>query len=172
VRVSFALLLMLLAAATAPAASQPAAAAAADRAYQLVGAWSCESAAGANGTMTFTRQSDGSLAMTNAFVTASGDPGTFDEVYRFDPSGSYWSWKATWRDHDDFREAGTAGMWTAQKWFFDGTLNQRPGHDGPVIHRIRMVYTWLTNDSFEREFETFEDGVWKPTSSSVCKRKT
>lgn len=166
-RASGALLLMLLAAATAPAASQSATA---DRADQLVGTWSCGSAAGANGTMTFTHQSDGSLSMTNAFVTASGDPGTFDEEYRFAPSESFWSWKASWRDHEDFKEAGTAGMWTAQKWFFDGTVNQRSGHDGPVIHRIRMIYTWLTNSSFEREFESYEDGVWKPTSSSVCRR--
>lgn len=96
--------------------------------------------------------------------------GEFDEIYRLVAPQQYWSWIATWSGHPDFKEAGTAGLWTAQKWFFDGTVTQRPHPHDTETHRIRMIYTWISNTSIERELEIFQSGVWRITSSSVCRR--
>ena len=140
-----------------------------DRAYGLAGTWSCQSSALGSGTISFTRESDGSIGATDDF-TLSGATSHFDELYRLDPAGPFWRWTSTWRDHSDFKEAATGGIWTAQKWFFDGTVTRRPHSHDTETHRIRMIYTWISDSSFEREFEIYEDGVWKTTSSSVCRR--
>jgi hypothetical protein len=144
----------------------------ADRAYALAGAWSCQTAAGSNATMTFVRQTDGSIATRDVFTASSGASGEFDEVYRFVAPAQYWSWVATLQGRSDFKEAATAGMWTAEKWFFDGTVTQRPHAHDTETHRIRMIYTWISDSSFEREFERYDAGVWRTTSSSVCRRSS
>jgi hypothetical protein len=159
---------MVVAASTTPAASPSVPV---DRAYDLIGTWTCESTAGSTATMAFTRQSDGSISLRDAYTTASGTRGEFDEAYRIVLPAQYWSWVATWQGHPDFKEAASAGMWTAQKWFFDGTVADRPKPHDTETHRIRIVYTRLTDASFEREFETYDGGVWKRTSSSVCRRQ-
>ena len=110
--------------------------------------------------------------MRNVFTGSAGASSEFDEVYRFVTPDQYWSWVATLQGASDFKEAANAGMWTAQKWFFDGTVTQRPHPHDTETHRIRMIYTWISNSSFEREFEIYEGGVWKTTSSSVCRRST
>lgn len=121
--------------------------------------------------MTFTRGSDGSMLTMRSLLTASSSASSeFDEVYRFISPAQYWSWVATQAGRPDFKEAATAGMWTAQKWFFDGTVTQRPHRRDTDTHRIRMIYTWISNATFQREFEIYENDVWKTTSSSVCKR--
>jgi hypothetical protein len=142
-----------------------------DRAYALVGVWTCQTSAASSATMTFARQSDGSIAMRNVFSADGGASGEFDEVYRLVTPAQYWSWVATLQGRPDFKEAATAGMWTAQKWFFDGTVTQRPHPHDTETHRIRMIYTWISDTSFEREFEIYENGIWRMTSSSVCRRK-
>jgi hypothetical protein len=157
-------LMALVVAANAPASSQV------ERAYDLVGAWTCQSAGGATSSMTFVRQSDGSVSMRNRFTNHGGPTSEFDEVYRFVTPAQYWSWTATLSGRPDFKEAANAGMWTAQKWFFDGTVTQRPHPQDTETHRIRMIYTWISDSSFEREFEIYELGVWKTTSTSVCRR--
>lgn len=141
-----------------------------DRAYDLVGRWSCQTGPGGSSSMTYVRESDGAITMRNTFGNDSGASGEFDETYVFVTPAQYWSWISTLRGRPDFKEAATAGMWTAQKWFFDGTVTQRPHAHDTETHRIRMIYTWISRSSFEREFETYESGVWKTTSSSVCRR--
>ena len=150
----------------APAAAQPVSA---DRAYGLVGAWSCQTAAGSNATLTFARESDGTISMRNVFENG-GASGEFDELYRFVTAPQYWSWTATLKGRPDFKEAATAGPWTAQKWFFDGTVTQRPHSGDTDTHRIRIVYTWISGSTFQREFELYDGNVWKTTSSALCKK--
>jgi hypothetical protein len=157
--------MIVVATSTTPAASLSTPS---DRAYDLIGTWTCVTAAHASATMTFTRESDGSISMRNVFTTPGG-AGEFDEVYRLVPGG-YWSWIATQPDRADFKEAATANPWAAEKWFFDGTVTERPHRHDTDTHRIRMIYTRLSDASFEREFELYDSDVWKTTSSSICKR--
>lgn len=142
----------------------------ADRAYSLIGTWSCQTSAGGGATMTFAREDDGSISMRNLFTNETGASGEFNEGYRFVAPEQYWSWTATLQGRPDFKEAATAGMWTAEKWFFDGTVAQRPHRQDTDTHRIRMIYTWISESSFEREFETYDGSVWKTTTSAVCKK--
>jgi len=160
----FALLIAMTIAAVAGATTP-------DRADHLAGTWNCQSSALGSGTLTFTRESDGSITAADDF-TLSAATTHFDELYRVDPAGPFWRWSSTWRGHPDFVEAATGGMWTAQKWFFDGTVAQRPHPHDTETHRIRMIYTWISDSSFEREFEIYEDGVWKTTSSSLCRKES
>jgi len=139
-----------------------------DRAWGLIGAWNCQTAGGGSATMTFTRQSDGSITMRN--VASAGTTGEIDEAFWLITPAQYWSWTATQPARPDFKEAATAGMWTAQKWFFDGTVTARPHRHDTETHRIRIVYTWISDASFERELETYENGAWRTSSSSVCRR--
>lgn len=165
--IRFGTLVVAFTIAIAPAIAQPVSL---DRAYDLIGAWNCQTAAGSSAAMTFARESDGTISMRSSFATASGSSGEFDEVYRFVTSAQYWSWIATQPSRKDFKEAATAGEWTAQKWFFDGTVTQRPHRHDTDTHRIRMIYTWISASSFEREFELYDGGVWRTISSSVCRR--
>jgi len=143
-----------------------------DRAYDLVGRWTCASAAGSSATLTFTRQGDGSIRMRNIFIPPHAAQGEFDETYRLISPARYWLWTATLQGNPDFKEAATAGPWTATSWFFDGTMTHRPHPHDTDTHRIRIVYAWLDNASFQREFEIYEGDVWKSTSSAVCRRKS
>jgi len=120
--------------------------------------------------MTYVRQPDGLISLKTVFSARDGQTGEFDEAYTPVLPAAYWSWKASRLGRDDFAEAGTAGMWTAQKWFFDGTINQKSASHVPESHRLRMIYTWLGDNAFQREFEVYQNGVWSTTTSSLCKR--
>jgi hypothetical protein len=141
-----------------------------DRADALVGTWNCQTSAGSSATLTFTRQDDGSISMRNVFTGFNAGSGEFDETYRLMTPAQYWMWTATSPNHPDVKEAGTAGMWTATSWFFDGTVTRLPHSHDTDTHRIRMIYTWISNAAFEREFELYDGSVWKTTSSSVCRK--
>lgn len=168
-----ALSLTLLAGATAPLAAQP------DRAYSLIGTWSCSSS-GSTGTITYVRNADGSISMKNVFVLANtGAHGEFDEQYRFDPATAVWTWTAEQPSMAAFQERGTAGPWTAQNWIFDGSLKLVPAsrtfdslsEPTPMTEQaVRMVYTSLGGDVFRRDFESYQNGLWVVRSSGTCKR--
>lgn len=172
---SIALSLALLAGATAPLAAQP------DRAYSLIGTWSCTST-GSTGTMTYVRNADGSISMKNVFASASATwaRGAFDEQYRFDPATAVWTWTAALPNRADFEESGTAGPWTTQRWIFDGTLRVAGSRTLDSIlepaptttQAVRMVYTSLADNVFQRDFEFYQKGLWVIRSSGTCKRAT
>jgi hypothetical protein len=168
-----ALSLTLLAGTTAPLAAQP------DRAYSLIGTWSCSSS-GSTGTITYVRNADGSISMKNVFVLASAGwaRGEFDEQYRFDPATAVWTWTAEQPQLATFGERGTAGPWTAQTWIFDGTLRLASTRTLDSVlepaptttQAVRMVYTSLGDNVFQRDFEFYQKGLWVIRSSGTCKR--
>ncbi len=141
---------------------------AAHRAYALIGMWSCESVAHSTGTVTFTRNDDGSIAMKNVFKTAIGTPGEFQESYNFDPAKKMWNWTSTYVTDPEITEVGTAPEWLGDTWVFDGSFNA-PKAQTPE----RMVYTLLGDTAFKREFEVKNnDGNWTDTSAETCTRAT
>jgi hypothetical protein len=115
--------------------------------------------------------------MTNRFSTAGDVPGQWKEEYRFDPQSARWTWKA-WRP-DDARaqETGTSAAWTTDTWTFDGVLRRSwpappdsIGGPAQASQQIRMVYTALGENAFRRDFEVYQDGVWRSASGSTCSR--
>jgi hypothetical protein len=170
---SIAISLTLLVAATEQSSAQP------DRAESLIGTWSCTSS-GSTGTITYARNADGSISMKNVFALASATwaRGEFDEQYRFDPGTAVWTWTAALPHRTDFQESGTAGPWTAQTWVFDGTLSLKSPRvfdslqePTPVEKQtVRMVYTSLGDNVFQRDFEFYQKGLWVIRSSGTCKR--
>jgi hypothetical protein len=170
---SIAISLALLAGATAPLAAQP------DRAYSLIGTWSCTSSA-STGTMTYVRNADGSISMKNVFELASQPAarGEFDETYRFDPAAAVWTWTADQPQLAAFHERGTAGPWTTQTWIFDGTATMAGSRTLDSIaepapattQAVRMVYAGLGDNVFRRDFEFYQKGLWVIRSSGTCKR--
>jgi hypothetical protein len=168
--------MLLVAATPPPSPAQPAQTT--DRAYGLIGTWSCESFAHSRGTMTFTRNADGSISMKNLFTTIDGRSGAFDEQYRFDPAMARWSWTAAIPGVATFEERGSAGEWTADEWTFDGVVRtSSPASPdsiaGPKLssQALRMTYTDLGGAAFRRGFEVFRNGTWVPASTSTCKRE-
>jgi hypothetical protein len=165
--------LTLLAGATAPLAAQP------DRAYTLIGTWSCTSSE-STGTITYLRDADGSISMKNVFAltNATWARGEFDEQYRFDPATAVWTWTAEQPQLAAFQERGTAGPWTTQSWIFDGTLRVAGSRTLDSIaaptqtttQAVRMVYTSLGDNAFRRDFEFYQKGLWAIRSSGTCKR--
>lgn len=135
-----------------------------ERAYWLVGTWSCESLAHTKTHMAFTREQDG-MSMQNRYRTADGVSGEYDETYKYDSQASRWTWETT-ESSSGSKEEGTAGPWLTGKWTFDGT---RRYENVPAQH-IQMIYSRIDNASFRREFGISHAGAWMTTSSSVCKR--
>jgi hypothetical protein len=148
-----------------------------DRAYRLVGTWSCETAQHSISTTTYTRNDDGSVSMKNLFTTDNGLSGEFNETYRYDTRSNRWTWNSVQARVPNFKERGTAGPWTAEKWTFGGEIDQmEPIPTGSILPPrmitvpLRMVYTDLTDSTFRRDFETVLNDRWTPFSESTCKR--
>src|SRR5476651_2580150 len=149
----------------------------ADRAYTLVGTWSCESMAHSVGTMTFTQNPDGSLSMKNMFQFPNGTPAEIDETYHFDAAANVWKWSLSQPSGPEFRQDGTAPPWTAEKWLFSGSVFQvavpPPGSIQPPRtskQPLRMIYTDLNATALRREFEVVRAGRWVTYSGSTCKK--
>jgi hypothetical protein len=134
-----------------------------DRAYSLIGTWSCKGETRGKGTLTFTQNPDGSIALKNTFKMKNGQ-GERDEQFRFDSQNSTWTWTAT---RPDAQDTGTAGAWTASDWTFEGT---RRNPDSNTSEQIRMVYTALSDGSIRRHTEEYQNGAWVVRSGSICRR--
>lgn len=105
------------------------------------------------------------MAMLNAYKTADGVVGQFDETYRFDSDSGDWIWN-TGDSATGSTEGGVAPRWTGNAWTFTGTRRV----SAKRAESIRMVYTRVTDTAFRREFFTDRNGTWATTSTSVCKR--
>ena len=167
---------VLCAAAVSPLSAQDTAPAA-DRTAGLIGTWQCESFRHSDGTWTFVRNSDDSIALKNKFRTDTGLSGEFDETYSFDPQSGLWNWASMQIDRTgSLQEDGKAKPWTEATWTFDGRLRTTEMSTGSLqpartlARNIRMVYTTLGPDTFRRDMETFYDGRWASNSASTCKR--
>jgi hypothetical protein len=120
------------------------------------------------------RNPDGSLSMTNDYVTQIGG-GEFNETYRFDPAKNQWTWTSKQPGGTIVRESGTAAPWTADTWTFDGNFiaiapmgarRSTAMTDGTV----HMVYTVVNETTFTRTIETHGFGPGSGRSSSLCTR--
>jgi hypothetical protein len=146
-----------------------------DRAYHLVGKWSCEDINHTLNDWTIVRRPDGSLTLRNVYHPIGGGVGRFDETYRFDAKIGRWTWHS--HDGSSFAESGTAGRWISRTWTFEGVADAlaRSRKSSALIRRkipVRMVYTDLGNDALQREFllKQPRDGSWASTSLGTCKR--
>ncbi len=147
-----------------------------DNAYWLVGAWVCRSRPNIVAITTFTRNSDGSIALKTRYAPGTRRTGGFDDAFRFDAGKNRWLWSSTRADTPGFLEEGTAGPWMSGAWEFQGDLfaletrgvkDAKPQH----FHRaLRMLFIRMNDTSYERDFEEFENGIWATFDSATCAR--
>ncbi len=148
-----------------------------DRTDMLLGTWHCESLAGSKGTWTFTRAGDGTLSMQNTFHNGPVSGG-FREVYRFDAANEIWTWDSAEAGSPGFHETGKAQPSTSDTWTFYGKVHDLEYPATGSIEQprvieanVRMVYTFVDDSTFRREYDVMRDGVWSRTSGSTCKRQ-
>lgn len=164
----------LIAVSTAPACAQQSS----DRAYWLVGTWSCRSMYNSVGTWTFVRNDDGSISISNVFHPEGDQRGQFLELYRFDPKAGVWRWSATRMHETTVREYGIAAPWTGTDWIFDAHLPLDSSKLADSIQRprtasqeTRIVFTMLDDATFQRKIESIVSGKWVLMTGSICKRQ-
>jgi hypothetical protein len=149
-----------------------------DRAYWLVGTWSCRSMYNSVGTWTFVRNDDGSISLSNVFHPEGGERGNFLETYRFDSAAGVWRWSATRMHETTVREYGIAAPWTGADWIYDAhipldssMLSGSIGQPRTRSEQVRIVYTMLDDATFQRKLESMVSGKWTLTNGSICKRQ-
>jgi len=131
-----------------------------DRAYALVGAWSCRTFGGASATHTFARRNDATLLLHNV-LRISDRNYDIDETYRFDRSNQTWS-----NVTQGGAYVGTARRWLGSTWVFDGSVAER-GRRVPV----KMTYAILSKRAFRRRFNRLQNGAWVTYAAETCKRQ-
>jgi len=162
--------------------------AATDNAYWLVGKWLCHSEsavlahprirggqreqlarAQSDGTSTFARKPDGSIALDTSYRTDAGRTGEYKDTYTFDPSRGLWTWTSKKSNDPGFLELATAAPWTDPVWAFEGALiDERTSRLGEPL---RMVFVHLNDASYERDFQQYiADGKWATYSRQNCAR--
>jgi hypothetical protein len=146
-----------------------------DRAFHLIGRWSCEDINHTTSAFTYTRNHDGSIAMVNAFRTIAGAPGQFTEIYRLGAKTEQWIWRSS--NGHGFAEHGVARPWDSRTWMFEGTADTMGRTKAqPALHRVhlgvRMIYTDLGDNAFQREFQSMQgrSHAWTSYSIGTCKR--
>ncbi len=131
----------------------------ADRAYALLGRWSCVTRGGIASTHTYARWSADAFTLDN--VVRVGDRSyTIRELYRFEPSEDLWL-NAT----QDDAYNGTAAPWRQTQWLFEGSVPA-----GSRRLPVRMIYSELSTREFQRDFEKFDGGAWSSFASETCRR--
>jgi len=146
-----------------------------DRAYWLIGQWSCESLGHSHGTWTFSR-TDSGISLQQSFKTPDNLSGQIAEDYHFEPRAKRWVWTSTQNGPGSLAVA-RATPWTGEQWIFEGTNSKTPlpapGSDVPPqtnVRALRMVFTALGDGAFRRDFERIENGTWVTSNLSTCKR--
>jgi hypothetical protein len=139
------------------------------RAYFLIGTWACGNSSDRVATSVFERQDNGSITMTNFVDTdpfeSSRKSSEFHESYIFDDWKGVWKWTSRDTAHPDVSESGTASDWIGNRWVFEGSIA-----DARRQMPERMVFTYLSDTEFEREFDVYQNGEWVRTSASTCTR--
>ncbi len=131
-----------------------------DRAYALIGAWSCRTFGGASATHTFARRDDATLLLHNVLHISDRDY-DIDETYRFDRSNKMWS-----NVTQGGAYVGTARQWLGSTWVFDGSVAER-GRRVPV----KMTYAILSKRAFRRRFNRLRNGGWVTYAAETCQRQ-
>jgi len=132
----------------------------ADRAFSLIGAWSCRTFGGASATHTFVRQNDATLLLHNVLRLGERDY-DIDETYRFNHANERWS-----NVTEGGAYVGTARRWLGSTWVFDGSVADR-GRRLPVT----MTYARLSSRAFRRRFNRLQHGVWVTYAAETCQRQ-
>jgi hypothetical protein len=156
--------------------AKPALAQTPDRAFHLLGTWTCKEISQSTSRWTFTRKGDNAIALHNEFRSASGETATFDETYRQNPKTGQWTWQAT--NGSAIYERGTAGPWNSRTWTFAGTIDVMRGQKSKpravkyARFGVRMIYTDLGNDALQREFQSLRgrNRTWTSYSIGTCRR--
>jgi hypothetical protein len=150
-----------------------------DRAYWLIGTWSCHSMYNSVGTWTFVRNDDTTFSLDNVFHPEGGRRGEFLERYHFDSSAGVWRWTATRQHETTVQEDGMAAPWTGTDWIFlahiplgSSLLSDSIQHAGSASEQTRVVYTMLDETHFQRKLERMVSGKWGLVSGTICKRKS
>jgi hypothetical protein len=145
-----------------------------DRAFDLIGTWSCETQQGSIGTHVYARNPDGAIALVNDFRTTSGRHIVVEETFRFDAAAGRWT-VTTAPDSWFGAESLSAPPWSGKEWVLDGTENTERAASPLVARgtsRIRVVYTFPAADRMERLFELpgAAAGTWDAFSTETCAR--
>lgn len=145
-----------------------------DRAYDLVGTWSCETQQGSIGTHVYTRNPDGSMALRNDFRTTSGRHIVVEETFRFDAGSGKWT-VTTAPDAWFGAENVSAPPWTGKEWALEGTQNTEHAASPLVARttgRIRIVYSFPQAGKMERLFQLpgVSGATWETYSDETCAR--
>lgn len=141
-------------------AASTAVAAGADRAYWLTdAAWSCETWKN-NGILTkFTAAKNRFTGVDLLLPAASGSP-QVTESFAFDPRAHRWRAVVAGGVF-----SGVAGEWLGAGWTFEGSTviksTRSPG---------RMIFTYLDDNAFRRDFEVETDRRWRIYSVETCSR--
>ncbi len=153
-------LLLLASAATATTATPNASSAPADRAFSLAGdTWQCETEKNSNLATTFS-QSPNALDARTVLLPQDPHLPTIAERYTFDESSGKWSAVVA-----DGAFTGSAGVWSGDVWTFLGST---------IVGRYRfpgkMIFTYLDDNAFRRDFELESKGSWQIYSVETCSR--
>lgn len=143
-----------------------------DRAYDLVGTWSCESRYGSIGAHVYVRNSDGSMTMRNEFRLSSGQPVTVEETYRYDARRAGWT-ISTPPDSWFGAINASAPPWSGKDWTFEGTRSTERAASPHIVRLtgpVRLTYRFPQRDRLERHFQVQTDGIWEPYSDETCAR--
>ena len=131
-----------------------------DRAYHLLGGtWACETIEGNPAPHTYTRASDGSIAL-HTQLTIGGKSFTIDERYAFDPAPNAWTETTLGNTY-----RAVAPPWIGDKWTFAGDALVNGRHVPE-----RMIYTDLDGRAFRRDFRQQRGSTWETIASETCKR--
>jgi hypothetical protein len=146
-------------------------AAPADRAYWLVGNWHCQSRAGSKAARTYSKVlNDGSINMTNTVRLPSDFYVIIRERYQYDPKSDSWTVDSP-RSPIWGAMHATADPWLGKDWVFLGK-SELPGPYNRLTSEqpVRMVYTFLDDNSFHRNHQQKIAQLWQTYSEETCTR--
>jgi hypothetical protein len=135
-----------------------------DRSTTLIGGrWSCMSFAGTKLSHRYSRGDDGlSFDVVTTFVLSNTRTAKARETYRFEHDALLWRVKLS-----DGSIVATAPPWIGLTWTFTGSAK---GDDRKPIG-FRMIYTYLGQNVFRRDFERLDDaGAWNVYAGETCRR--
>ena len=131
-----------------------------DRAYTLVGLWSCKTFGGLTATHAFAQPTTGTLLLHNVLRINDRDY-VIDEAYRYNAATGSWS-----NVTQGGAYVGTAGRWLGATWVFDGTIADRQAHVP-----VKMTYVTLGRGAFLRRFERRTGAGWVTYAAETCQRR-
>ena len=134
-----------------------------DRAALLVSGspWRCETIAGSTETQVYNRSGDGgAIEMLDLLTLRNGRSYRLRESYRFDAPSGMWTVSI-----GEGTFSATAPRWTTDKWIFRGEQV-----DSGRQQSVRLVFTYLDDFVFRRDFQALHDRSWATYAAETCSR--